>query len=294
MSKYQHPMKILQTGVPWMIGAILSFVLMATAARELSSALNAIQILFWRSLTGALLMPILLSFFGWHHIKSKRPGLQVLRGGIHFIAQYGWFFGITMIPLAHVFALEFTAPVWTVIFASIFLSERLSLGRLLSVGAGFIGVLIVLRPGLQTIEPAAVIVLGSAALYAITYVMVKTLTKTDSPLCIMFFMSLVQLILAFLAVTFDWAVPSMDLWPWIILVGASGLSAHYCMAQALSKSDAATVMPIDFFRLPIIMVVGYWLYSEGVDPWVFVGAFIIFVGNYSNLRYELNTGRVTR
>ncbi len=280
-------MKVFQTGVVWMFGAIASFVLMAIAGRELASELSAVQILFWRSLTGALLMPCLLFVFGWHHVKTKQPGLQLLRGAIHFVAQYGWFLGITLIPLADVFALEFTAPIWTIIFASIFLSERLTLSRIIAVGAGFLGVLIVLRPGLQAVEPASAIVLASAALYAITYVMVKTLTKTDSPLCIMLYMSVVQIILALMVVIPVWAVPSYELWPWVFIVGASGLSAHYCMAQALTRSEAATVMPIDFFRLPLIMGVGAWLYNEGIDPWVFVGAFVIFFGNYLNLK--LNT-----
>ena len=271
-----------------MVGAILSFVLMAISARELSAELSAVQILFWRSLTGALLMPVVLCICGWSHIKTRQPGLQVARGAIHFVAQYGWFFGITMIPLADVFALEFTAPIWTVFFASLFLGERLSFGRLVAVSLGFGGVLIILRPGVEVIEPAAVVVLISAALYAITYVMVKTLTKTDSPLCIMFYMSFVQLALATAASASNWAAPSSaGLWPWLVLVGASGLTAHYCIAQALTRSDASTVMPIDFCRLPMIMFVGFWFYSENVDPWVFIGALVIVIGNYLNIRNEL-------
>ena len=271
-----------------MVGAILSFVFMAISARELSVELSAVQILFWRSLTGALLMPVVLCICGWSHIKTRQLGLQVSRGAIHFVAQYGWFFGITMIPLADVFALEFTAPIWTVIFASLFLGERLSFRRLGAVGLGFGGVLIILRPGVEVIEPAAVVVLISAALYAITYVMVKTLTKTDSPLCIMFYMSFIQLALATAVSATNWAAPSTaGLWPWLVVVGASGLTAHYCMAQALSRSDASTVMPIDFCRLPMIMLVGFCFYSEHVDPWIFIGALVIVVGNYLNIRNEL-------
>ena len=104
-----------------MFGAIVSFVFMAVAAREMSTEFNASQILFWRSFIGAILMPLVLSFCGWGHVKTQQFGMQILRGGVHFVAQYGWFFGITMIPLADVFALEFTAPVWTVLFASLFL-----------------------------------------------------------------------------------------------------------------------------------------------------------------------------
>lgn len=268
-----------------MFGAIVSFVFMAVAAREMSTELNASQILFWRSLIGAILMPLVLSFCGWRHVKTQQFGLQILRGAIHFVAQYGWFFGITMIPLADVFALEFTAPIWTVLFAALFLAERLSVIRLSAVGLGFVGVLIVLRPGDQVIDPAALVVLVSAGLYAITYVMVKILTRTDSALCIMFYMSCLQLALATVVVVGEFALPSLALWPWVFMVGAAGLMAHFCMAQALSRSNASVVMPIDFFRLPMIMFVGFWFYNEAIDPWVFLGASVIFIGNYLNIRH---------
>ena len=266
-------------------GAILSFVFMAVSARELSVELDAMQILFWRSLTSACLMPMVLCLAGWEQIRTKRLGMQVSRGAIHFVAQYGWFFGITMIPLADVFALEFTAPIWTVIFAVLFLRERLSFPRLAGVAIGFIGILIVLRPGVEVIEPAAVIVLLSAALYAVAYVMVKTLTKTDSPLCIMFYMSFVQLGLAAVMSAGDWGTPSnMTLWAWVLAVGISGLTAHYCLAQALMRGDASTIMPIDFCRLPIIMLVGFCFYGEQIDIWVLVGALVIVLGNTLNIR----------
>ena len=268
-------------------GAILSFVFMAVSARELSIELNALQILVWRSLTAALIMSLVLCFAGWGQIRTKRLGMQVSRGAIHFVAQYGWFFGITMIPLADVFALEFTAPIWTVIFAVLFLGERVSFGRLAGVAMGFIGILLVLRPGSEAIELAAVVVLVSAALYAVAYVMVKTLTKTDSPLCIMFYMSFVQLGLAVAMSAADWATPSnITLWAWVLAVGISSLTAHYCLAQALMRSDASTIMPIDFCRLPIIMFVGFSLYGELIDIWVLVGALVIVMGNSLNISQD--------
>jgi len=267
-----------------MLGAILSFVGMAIAARELSTELDALQILFWRSFAGALLMPILLFYFGCGQVKTSRIGLQVSRGALHCLAQYGWFFGITMIPLAEVFAIEFTTPIWTIIFAAIFLNERLSLGRIAAVVLGFVGILIILRPGDQLIDTASLIVLGSAALYAITYVMVSSLARTDTPLCIMFYMTYVQLVLSSVGIIFNWGIPNIELAIWVVLVGAFGLSAHFCMAQALSKAEASEVIPIDFLRLPIIMVVAYVLYAEPLDPWLLAGVTLIVGGNYWNVR----------
>jgi len=189
-----------------------------------------------------------------------------------------------MLPLAEVFALEFTTPIWTVIFATLFLGERLSLERIAAVGIGFVGVLLILRPGTQIVDAASVVVLGSAALYAITYVMVRSLARTDTPFCIMFYMTYVQLTLSFVGIIINWGIPSPSLWPWVVLIGASGLSAHFCMAQALSKSEASEVIPIDFLRLPIIMVLAYFLYSEALDPWLVAGVLLIVLGNYWNVR----------
>ena len=271
-------------GIYWMFGAVLSFVGMAIAARELSSELNAVQILFWRSFAGAMLLPLLLSYYGWGQVKSSRYGMQISRSTLHCIAQCGWFFGITMIPLAEVFALEFTGPIWTVFFAALFLKERLSVRRLASVFIGFIGILLILRPGTEIIDRASLVVLGSAALYALTYVMVRTLAQTDTPLCIMFYMTYVQLALSFLGILMNWAVPSPSLWVWVLLVGAFGLGAHFCMAEALARSEASAVIPIDFLRLPIIMVLAFFLYSEEFNPWLLAGASLIVLGNYWNAR----------
>jgi len=267
-----------------MLGAVVSFVGMAIAARELSVELDAVQILFWRSFAAALLMPALLYFYGWKQLKSSRYVMQLSRGALHCVAQCGWLFGITMIPLAEVFALEFTTPIWTVVFAALFLGERLSLERIAAVVIGFVGVLLILRPGTQIVDVASVVVLGSAALYAITYVMVRSLARTDTPLCIMFYMTYVQLALSFIGIMINWGMPSQGLWIWVVLIGAFGLSAHFCMAQALSKSEASEVIPIDFLRLPIVMVLAYFLYSEAIDPWLVAGVLLIVLGNYWNVR----------
>ena len=145
--------------------------------------------------------------------------------------------------------------------------------------------LLILRPGVDVIDTASIVVLGSAGLYAITYVMVKSLARTDTPLCIMFYMTYVQLVLSFFAILTNWGTPNFGLWIWVILVGAFGLSAHFCMAEALSRSEASVVIPIDFLRLPIIMVLGYLLYSENLDPWLLAGVSLIVFGNYWNIRY---------
>ena len=152
--------------VLWMFGGMLSFSLMAISGRELSAELSTSQILFVRSIVGFFIMVIVISFVGWEQLKTRKIGAHILRNIAHFLGQYAWFYGIALISLAEVFALEFTMPFWAAILAVVILGERISLKRVFSIGLGFLGVLIMLRPGLQIISPAAIVVLGAAFLYA--------------------------------------------------------------------------------------------------------------------------------
>ncbi len=268
----------------WMLGAIVSFSTMAIAGRELSAELTTFQILFFRSLAGFFLMVVLLSRTGWWQLKTRYPGIHLLRNVIHYGGQYGWFYGIALIPLAEVFAIEFTMPIWTALLASLILGERIGWQRALAIAIGFVGVLVMLRPGIAAISPAALAVLAAAFAYAFAHTLTKRLSGTDSPMAILFYTTAVQLPLALLPALRDWTWPSLAAWPWVIGVGATALSAHYCLTRAFILEDATVVMPIDFLRLPFIAVIGYIFYDEPLEFWVFVGAVIVFAGSWLNLK----------
>ena len=210
--------------------------------------------------------------------------MHLLRNTAHFGGQFGWFYGISLLPLSTVFALEFTAPVWTALLAVFVLSERLTMVRLMSILMGFGGILLILRPTVNGIGSAEMAVIGAAAGYAVAYVMTKKLGADNSPLTIIFYMTIIQLPLSFLPSLWQWTLPSMTLWPWVVLVGVTALSAHYCIARALALADAGVVVPMDFLRLPLITVIGFLLYDEAFDIWVLAGGAIIFVGNLINMR----------
>lgn len=270
-----------------MIGTVFSFALMGVCGRELSADLNTFQILFWRSLAGGIALLPLLFHHGWRHARTSRPALQIARNLFNFAGQYGWFYAVGVISLAEVFALEFTTPLWTALLAFLFLKERLTWKRIAAIALGFVGILLITRPGIETIHPAAFAVLGAAIAYAISYTMVKSLTATDSPLTILVYMSLVHTPIA-LAFSIDgWVWPSAGAWPWIIMVGLTGLSAHYCIARAFQQADATLVVPLDFLRLPLIAVVGYLAYDEVLNPWVLGGAALVFTANFINIRLAL-------
>jgi drug/metabolite transporter (DMT)-like permease len=258
---------------------------MGVCGRELSTELNTFQTVFWRGLVGGIAILPMLFHQGWSHTRTQRPAAHIIRNLFNFAGQYGWFYAIGIISLAEVFALEFTTPIWTALLAVLFLKERLNAPRIGAIALGFIGILLITRPGIQAIDPAGLAVLGAAVAYAASYIMVKSLTATDSPLTILVYMTVVHVPIAFVFSLSDWVWPSGESWLWILLVGLSGLSAHYCLARAFQKAEASLVVPLDFMRLPLIAVVGFFVYDEALNPWVLGGAVLVFAGNFLNIRY---------
>ncbi|PIW30136.1 MAG: EamA family transporter [Rhodospirillales bacterium CG15_BIG_FIL_POST_REV_8_21_14_020_66_15] len=267
----------------WMLGTLTSLALMAISGRELSAELSTLQILFFRSAIGLLIILAVIRWAGRHHLRTRQPGMQVLRNMAHYMGQFGWFYGISLLPLAQVFALEFTMPIWATLLAPLLLRETITPRRALVVAIGFAGILVVVRPGVVPISPAALGVLMAAVGYAFAYTLTKKLTRTDTALAIVFYMCLVQLPLGLIPSLFDWVTPSAAMWPWVVAVSVTGLGAHYCLARAFSEADAIVVVPMEFLRLPLIAVAGLVFYGEALDPWVLGGAAVIFSGNFLNI-----------
>jgi drug/metabolite transporter (DMT)-like permease len=273
----------------WMMGALLSFTTMAVSIRNLSGALNVFEILTFRSSIGlAILLSVALARpANIRLLASHRMGLQVVRNSLHFLAQYAWALGITILPFATVFALEFTMPAWTTFLAAILLGERMTASRIGAIVLGFIGVLIVLRPGVESLHPAVLLVLAAAFGFATVNIATKKLIATESTFSIIFWMNAIQLPLALVGSNMN-SFLRLDitaLLP-IVGIGVSGLAAHLCLTNALRWGDASIVVPFDFLRLPLIACIGWWFYAESLDVFVFVGAAVIFSGVLWNLRAE--------
>lgn len=274
----------------WMIGTLVAFMAMAIAGRELSADYSTFQILFWRSVVGLVVVSILLTRSGWGQVRTPQPFKQVVRNIIHFGGQFGWFYGVAHIAIAQVFTIEFTMPIWTLVLAALFLGERVTQARLLAVAMGFVGILVILRPGFAAVELAQLAVLGAAVCYAAALVITKRLVATDTPLTIIFFMTVIQLPLGFVMSLDGWMWPTLAHLPWLFIVGVSALAAHFCIANAMRLADASIVVPMDFLRVPLAALIGFLLYAEVIDIWVAVGALIIFLGNILNVRAESRTG----
>lgn len=280
--------------VLWMTGTLLSFSAMAVSIRLLSDKLTVFEVLTVRSFGALVILFALLAVQPAlrSQLKTKRLPMHFFRSATHFAGQFCWAMSLTLLPFAMVFALEFTLPVWALALSILVLGERLTTGRIVVIVLGLIGCLVILRPGIQAFQPAALLVLACSFFYAVFNVYTKKMTDTETTFGIVFWMNLLQFPLG-LAGSDPLFVLRLDAWQFIPLacVGISGLFAHYCIANAFRYGDASVVIPLDFLRVPLIAVVGWMFFNESVDALVFVGAGIILAGILWNLSIEARTGR---
>lgn len=273
----------------WMTGAITAFSAMAISVRELQGAHDTFEIMAARSAVGLLIVAaVALATGQLKDVRTNRLGGHVLRNAIHFTGQNLWILAVTLIPLAQVFALEFTAPVWVLVLSPLLLGEKITRPRLVAAVLGFVGILIVARPNVQTLNVGVVAAAASAICFALTNISTKVLTRHEGIVSILFWLTLMQLVLGCVLALWDGVVrwPTAASLPWLVAIGVTGLAAHVCLTSALRLASASFVMPIDFIRLPVIAVAGMVLYGESVDAAVLVGATVIFAGNYINVWSE--------
>jgi drug/metabolite transporter (DMT)-like permease len=270
----------------WMTGALASFSAMAVATRQINGAHDTFEILAYRSVVGFVLVVAGAALLGQlHRIRAQRLGGHALRNLCHFTGQSLWFWAITMIPLAQVFALEFTSPIWVILLSPLILGERLTRRKLLACALGFTGVWVVAQPDFTRIDPGVLAAIGAAFFFAATTLMTKALTRGEAVVGILFWLTLMQAGLGFAAVLADGtiALPTAATLPWLALIGLAGVAAHLCLTTALSLAPASTVVPVDFARLPIIAAIGAAFYAEPVEITLFLGAGLIFLGVWINL-----------
>lgn len=265
--------------------SIASFLGMAVAGRETTSVLNVFQVAELRSVVGfIILLPLVLASGGFAAMRTQRPMQHLARNVIQYMGQAGWLYALTLIPLAELVSIEFTTPIWTALFAVMFLGEKLNVRKLIAITFGILGVLVIVRPGMGTIATGHLIVLCVAVSFGISMVMVKSLTRTESVVRIIFWMLVVQSVIGFIPAWIEWRNPPLALWPWIVATAFTGMSSHFCLARALTYADATIVSPMDFLRLPFTALVGWLVYSENIDAFTVAGAALILLGNLVNLR----------
>jgi len=267
-----------------MAGWLSLMLVVAVAGREATRELQVFELMLLRSVIGLfLLYPLVRASGGFAALRTTRLREHGLRNVVHYSAQFGWFFALTLIPMAHVVAIEFTMPIWTALLAAAFLGERFTAWKGLAVVLGLVGVLMIVRPNAGGISTGEAIAFAAAIGFAVSVTMTKSLTRTESPVAIIFWMLVLQSVLGLVPALSVWQWPSAAVWPWVLLVAFGGTFSHYCMARALRHADATVVVPMDFLRVPLTAAAGWWLYSERFDLLTALGAGLILAGNLVNL-----------
>ena len=277
----------------WMTGTIVSFSAMAVSGREISFELDTFEIMMYRSIIGLIIVLLLAKLFKTHReISTQNLSLHFYRNLSHFTGQNLWFYALTLIPFAQLFAFEFSVPLWVMLAAPFLLGERLTNIRIISILVGFIGILIVTRPWLAGLAPGIIPAALCAIGFACSVIFTKQLTQKVSITCILFWLTSMQLLMAVICAGYDGdiSLPSSSNFIWIIIIGIGGLLAHFCITKALQLAPATVVTPIDFCRLPVIAAIGYVFYNEALDMFIIGGAIIIFIANYINIWSETKKG----
>lgn len=269
----------------WMAGWLSLMLVMAVAGRESTRELSVFQIMEVRSLIGfTLLLPIISRSGGFKAVATKRLPQHLARNGVHYFAQLGWFYALTLIGIGQVVAIEFTMPIWTALLAATFLSERMTIWKIAAIVLGIVGVVMIVRPATGEINPGQMIALGAAMGFGISMALVKSLSRTESALSILFWMIVVQSVAGVVPTLFVWTWPSAYVWAWMGVIAVCGTFSHYCLASAMRYADATIVVPMDFLRVPLTATAGWMLYSERLDTWTVLGAALILFGNLLNLK----------
>ena len=269
----------------WMAGWLALMLILAIAGKEAMRELNVFEVMEARSILGLLLLyPLIRRSGGFATVRTARLPQHIARNLIHYGAQLGWFFALTLIPIGQVVAIEFTMPIWTAILAAMFLGERMTVWKVAAIVLGVVGVIVIVRPAAGEVNPGQLIALGAAVGFGISIAMVKSLTRTEHSVAIIFWMLVVQSLAGLFPALYVWTWPPTHVWGWVLVIAFCGTFSHYCMARAMLHADATVVIPMDFLRVPLTAAAGWLIYAERLDIFTVLGAALILFGNLLNLR----------
>ena len=280
------PMPALQTsdrtsrqalwGALFMVATAVGSGCMAGLVRHVSADLHPFQIVFFRNFFGLIaLMPLVLSY-GWKPLKTKRFGWHSLRVALNLMAMLTYFYALSITPLAKVASLSFVSPLFATLFAVILLREPIRARRMAALAMGFIGAIIIIRPGSEAMNLGAMLVLFSSAVWALALLVIKILSREDSAVTIAFYAAILLMPFSLIPALYVWVWPTLEQWVWLACIGTVGASMHVTIAQAFKLADATAILPIDFTKLIWTALIGYVFFSEIPEMWTWIGAVVIF------------------
>ena len=273
-------------GAIWMVMSCLLFSLMPVILRKVTAELHPFVVTFWRNVFSLMLLTPWALSGGFASLRTQRIGLHTVRAMSGLAALITWITALSLMPIAEVTALGFTAPLFVTIGAALLLGETVGIRRWVAVAVGFGGAMMILRPGIETVSLPALIALAAAALMATSFLLVKKLSATESPMTIVFFMALLMLPLSAVLAAFEWKMPPPGLWPWLVCVGFTATLVQLTMAKAFSSADMTAIMPFDFTKLIFTAFLGFVFFAEIPGIWTWIGAAVIFSATVYTVRRE--------
>ena len=274
--------------------AMVLFSVVPPSVRLLSDTMSSWQIVFIRAFFGFAGIGAYLVWSGLYELKSRQIGIHFIRSTFNFVGMVMWFWALGVVELAKGIAIHFTMPLFITLFAIMFLGERVGPRRLGAMLVGFVGIMIILRPGMIEIGLPELTILGSAALYGGAVILLKIVVREETPLGVTFYTNLFMGIWCLVPTYLNWAPISLDYALPILGLGVCGLFAPFLVAIALKKADASLIAAFDFLRLPFTAVFGFALFGEVPDEFVWIGAAVIFASTYYIARRETKRAGETK
>ena len=258
---------------------------MHALVRHAGTELDPFVLVFYRNLFGFLVIIPMLMRTGWSGLHTNHYQLLFLRGFLGIIGMSAWYYSLVYVPITEATALSFTGVVFTALAAIIFLKERVHLRRWLAILGGLVGALVVLQPSTGQFDPLLLLVLFSSAFWALSITVIKFLSRTDSTISMVAWMSVLMTALSFPFALYFWQWPVGEQWLWLVLIGVVGVLGNLCLVRALVVADTSAVMSIDFLRLLWGALIGYYFFGDQIVASTWVGGFLIVIsGSYIILR----------
>lgn len=275
------------------IGYIListtAFSAMNVSVRMIAGELHPTLIVMLRCFVTLMLLLPVVAYHGTRAMRTPRLREHALRGVIGGIGMVGWTYSVSILPVTHATALSFTAPLFVTVLATLWLGEKATFTRWLALGIGFIGTLIILRPNAGDFDSRSLFVLGTSVLWAIAGVLIKSLSASESPLRMVFYMNVFMLLLTLPFGLFHWVMPGLASWGMLLIIALCSLTMHLTMVRAFALAPLVTLMPFDFMRLISTAIFAYLLFGETSDIATWVGSAIIIVSSVITARRDIKT-----
>ena len=287
-----HPSRDALAGILWMV---LAGALSASAGglvRQLGGTIPAMELVFFRNLAGlAVVVPVLLHRGGFHSLGTRRLPMHLVRVAFQYLAMVTLFYALANMPIADVFALQFTIPLFTIVLAVLLLGQRAGARSWTACLVGFAGALMVVRPGFEAIGPAAAAALVSALMSGGSNTAIKLLSRTDGAALITVWANLLMLPMSLVPSLFVWVTPAWAAAPPIAAMALLHALGGYCFTRAVATADARVVQPFQFARMLFAAAVGFAMFGELPDGWTWAGALVIFAAALHLVRGEAGRRR---